>query len=70
VPPTDPAAFLGRFARARSTGWFSGFQVGLSFKARGDTDRSYAYWSGMRSVKNSTSSEAAGGSRLLRLTTT
>jgi len=28
------------------------------------------YWSGMRSAKNSTSSEAAGGSRLLRLTTT
>jgi hypothetical protein len=28
------------------------------------------YWSGMRSVKNSTNSEAAGGSRLLRLTTT
>jgi hypothetical protein len=28
------------------------------------------YWSGMRRVKNSTSSEAAGGSRLLRLTTT
>jgi hypothetical protein len=29
-----------------------------------------SYRSGMRSVKNSTSSEAAGGSRLLRLTTT
>jgi hypothetical protein len=28
------------------------------------------YWSGMRRVKNSTSSEAAGGSRLLRPTTT
>ncbi|MDF2744376.1 MAG: hypothetical protein K0S88_5753 [Actinomycetia bacterium] len=28
------------------------------------------YWSGMRRVKNSTSSDAAGGSRLLRLTTT
>jgi hypothetical protein len=28
------------------------------------------YWSGMRSVKNSTSSDAAGGSRLLRPTTT
>lgn len=42
VPPTDPAALLGRFARARSTGWFSGFQVGFSFKGRGDTDRGYA----------------------------
>ena len=42
VPPTDPAAFLGRFARARSTGWFSGFQPGFSFKGRGDTDRGYA----------------------------
>jgi hypothetical protein len=29
-----------------------------------------SYWSGMRSVKNSTSSDAAGGSRLLRATTT
>jgi hypothetical protein len=28
------------------------------------------YWSGMRRAKNSTSSDAAGGSRLLRLTTT
>jgi hypothetical protein len=28
------------------------------------------YWSGIRSAKNSTSWEAAGGSRLLRLTTT
>jgi hypothetical protein len=42
VPATDPAAFLGRFARARSTGSFSGSQVGFSFKGRGDTDRSYA----------------------------
>ena len=31
---------------------------------------SLGYWSGMRRVKNSTSSDAAGGSRLLRLTTT
>jgi hypothetical protein len=42
VSPTDPAAFLGRFARARSTGSFSGSQLGFSFKARGDTDRGYA----------------------------
>ena len=30
VEPTDPAAFLGRFAPARSTGVFSGFEVGFS----------------------------------------
>jgi hypothetical protein len=42
VPPTDPAAFLGRFAPARSTGSFSGAQLGFSFKGRGDTDRGYA----------------------------
>ncbi len=29
-----------------------------------------SYWSGIRSAKKSTSSEAAGGSRLPRLTTT
>jgi hypothetical protein len=33
VPPTDPAAFLGRIAPARSTGSFSGSQVGFSFKS-------------------------------------
>ena len=32
---TDPAAFLGRFADARSTGSFSGSEVGFSFKGRG-----------------------------------
>jgi hypothetical protein len=42
VPPTDPAAFLGRFATARSTGSFSGSEVGFSFTGRGDTDRGYA----------------------------
>jgi hypothetical protein len=42
VPPTDPAAFLGRLARARSVGSFSGSQVGFSFTARGDTDRGFA----------------------------
>jgi hypothetical protein len=31
VPPTDPAAFLGRFARARSTAHFAGRQLGFSF---------------------------------------
>jgi hypothetical protein len=39
VPPTDPAAFLGRFAAARSTGSFSGFEVGFSFKGRGHRPR-------------------------------
>jgi hypothetical protein len=42
VPPTDPAAFLGRFAPASSTGSFSGTQVGFSFTGRGDTERGYA----------------------------
>jgi hypothetical protein len=42
VPPTDPGAFLGRFANARSTGSFSGFQVGFSFQGSGDTDRGFA----------------------------
>jgi hypothetical protein len=49
---------VSRMARNRS---------GVSAKA-GRMELSYR--SGMRSVKNSTSSEAAGGSRLLRLTTT
>jgi hypothetical protein len=42
VDPTDPAAFLGRFAPARSTGVFSGFEVGFSFTGQGDSDRGYA----------------------------
>jgi hypothetical protein len=33
VPPTDPAAFRGRFARARATGHFSGRQLGFSFRS-------------------------------------
>jgi hypothetical protein len=33
VPPTDPAAFLGSFARARSTAYFAGHQLGFSFKS-------------------------------------
>jgi hypothetical protein len=33
VPLDDPAAFLGRFARARSTARFSGRQLGFSFKS-------------------------------------
>jgi hypothetical protein len=42
VPPTDPAAFLGRFAPARATGVFSGSEVGFSFAGRGDTDGTFA----------------------------
>ena len=34
VPPTDPAAFLGKFAPARSTGWFSGAELGFSFESK------------------------------------
>jgi hypothetical protein len=33
VPPDDPAAFLGSFARARSTAHFSGRQLGFSFSS-------------------------------------
>jgi hypothetical protein len=44
VPPTDPAAFLGRIAPARSTGRFSGSGVGFSFRSNPgvSTDRGYA----------------------------
>jgi hypothetical protein len=40
----DPAAFLGRIAPARSTGWFSGSHVGFSFRSNPgvSTDRGYA----------------------------
>ena len=33
VPPTDPAAFLGSFAEARSTAQISGRELGFSFKS-------------------------------------
>lgn len=33
VPPTDPAAFLGNFAKARSTAQISGRELGFSFKS-------------------------------------
>lgn len=33
VPPIDPAAFLGRFAVARSTGRFSGTEFGFGFRS-------------------------------------
>lgn len=44
VPATDPAAFLGMFAPARSTGEFSGAELGFSFasKQSASTDRGYA----------------------------
>jgi hypothetical protein len=42
VPATDPAAFLGRFADTRSTGTFSGSEVGFSFKGRSDTEGGFA----------------------------
>jgi hypothetical protein len=44
VPPTDPAAFLGRIAPARSTAWFSGSHVGFSFRSNPgvSTDRGHA----------------------------
>jgi hypothetical protein len=42
VPPTDPAAFLGRFATARSTGTLSGSEVGFSFQGRAGTEGGYA----------------------------
>jgi hypothetical protein len=44
VPPTDPAAFLGRIAPARSTGWFAGSHVGFSFRTDPgvSSDRGYA----------------------------
>jgi hypothetical protein len=44
VPPTDPGAFLGMFAPARSTGQFSGAELGFSFASTGgaSTDLGYA----------------------------
>jgi hypothetical protein len=44
VPPTDPAAFLGQFARARAVGSFSGAELGFRFQSepRVSSDRGYA----------------------------
>jgi hypothetical protein len=43
VPPTDPAAFVGHFARARSTASFTGSALGFSFRSHGaTTHRGYA----------------------------
>jgi len=33
VPPTDPGAFVGRFARARAAGSFSGTILGFEFRS-------------------------------------
>jgi hypothetical protein len=44
VPPTDRAAFLGRFREARATGSFSGRELGFSFKSNpgASSDRGFA----------------------------
>ena len=44
VPPTDPAAFLARFAVARSTAEYEASELGFSFSSNPDvsTDRGYA----------------------------
>jgi hypothetical protein len=44
VPATDPAAFLGMLAPARSTGEFSGAELGFSFASKrvASTDLGYA----------------------------
>jgi hypothetical protein len=44
VAPTDRAAFLGSLADARSTGSFSGTELGFSFRSNPgvSTDRGYA----------------------------
>ena len=44
VPPTDPAAFLGRIAAARSTASFVGRQLGFGFRSDPgvSTDGTYA----------------------------
>lgn len=42
VPAADPAAFLGRFARARATGRFEGSGLGFAFEATGNSDAGYA----------------------------
>ena len=44
VPPTDPAAFLGRFATARATASISGAEIGFSFRSNPgvNSDRGFA----------------------------
>jgi hypothetical protein len=43
VPATDPAAFLGTFAPARSTGQFSGAELGFSFASKRDASSDLGY---------------------------
>jgi hypothetical protein len=43
VPATDPAAFLGTFAPARSTGQFSGAELGFSFASKGRATTGLGY---------------------------
>ena len=43
VPATDPAAFLGMFAPARSTGQFSGVELGFSFVSKGGASSDLGY---------------------------
>jgi hypothetical protein len=44
VDPTDPAAFLGRFAPARAIGHFSGSELGFRFESNpgASSDQGYA----------------------------
>jgi hypothetical protein len=42
VPPTDPAAFLGQIAPARSTITATGEDWGFAFSGEASTDRGYA----------------------------
>jgi hypothetical protein len=44
VPATDPAAFIGRFARARAVGSFSGAELGFTFQSNPgvSSDRGFA----------------------------
>jgi hypothetical protein len=43
VPATDRAAFLGTFAPARSTGWFSGAELGFSFESKRSASSDLGY---------------------------
>lgn len=43
VPATDPAAFLGMIAAARSTGQFSGAELGFTFEGRGAANSQLGY---------------------------
>ena len=43
VPATDPAAFLGMIAPARSKGQFSGAELGFTFEGRGAANSEIGY---------------------------